>query len=184
MYGCWRHNNSFSIFSSHFIELAKHLNSSQHTQINYNQYLSTGSVHCVIFLGKTLYSHIASPHSQVWMGASDLLAKPCKMLWLSHFTEKFFKVAEHSFHLLFGFNLDSCNCLTGLTNAWRGGQASNWQSHNEPLFFSSRPQGFVPARFFVTFLFDNLKRKTKIQTTCSISNPYLPFMFWELFHFV
>lgn len=149
MYGCQRHNNSFSNFSSHFVELAKHLNSSQHTQMNYNQYLSTGSVHYVIFLGKTLYSHIASPHSQVRMGASDLLAKPYKMLWLSHFTENFFKVAEHSFHLLFGFNLDSCNCLTGLTNAWGDEQVSNRQSHNEPQLFSSSPQGFVPARFFV-----------------------------------
>ena len=36
--------------------------------------------HCVVFLGKTLYSHSASLHSGVKMGTSKLSGKPDKML--------------------------------------------------------------------------------------------------------
>ena len=37
--------------------------------------LSPGRGHCVVFLGKTLYSHSASLHSGVRMGTSELLGK-------------------------------------------------------------------------------------------------------------
>ena len=36
--------------------------------------------HCVVFLGKTLYSHSASLHPGVKMGTDELLGKPNK-LW-------------------------------------------------------------------------------------------------------
>ena len=36
---------------------------------------SPGRGHCVVFLGKTLYSHSASLHPGVQMGASELLGK-------------------------------------------------------------------------------------------------------------
>ena len=42
--------------------------------------LSPGRGHCVVFLGKTLYSHGASLHSGVQMGTSELLGKPSKLL--------------------------------------------------------------------------------------------------------
>ena len=35
--------------------------------------------HCVVFLGKTLYSHIASLHPGVQMGTCYLLGKPNKI---------------------------------------------------------------------------------------------------------
>ena len=37
---------------------------------------SPGRGHCVVFLGKTLYSHGASLHPGVKMGTSKLLGKP------------------------------------------------------------------------------------------------------------
>ena len=36
---------------------------------------SPGRGHCVVFLGKTLYSHSASLHPGVKMGTSELLGK-------------------------------------------------------------------------------------------------------------
>ena len=36
---------------------------------------SPGRRHCVVFLGKTLYSHSASLHPGVQMGTSELLGK-------------------------------------------------------------------------------------------------------------
>ena len=36
---------------------------------------SPGRGHCVVFLGKTLYSHSASLHPGVQMGTSELLGK-------------------------------------------------------------------------------------------------------------
>ena len=36
--------------------------------------LDSGWGHCVVFLGKTLYSHGASLHPGVWMGASEFNA--------------------------------------------------------------------------------------------------------------
>ena len=42
---------------------------------------SAGRGHCVVFLGKTLYSHSASLHPGVEMGTSELLGQPDKMLW-------------------------------------------------------------------------------------------------------
>jgi len=41
---------------------------------------SPGRGHCVVFLGKTLNSHSASPHPGVLMGTSELLGKPNKLL--------------------------------------------------------------------------------------------------------
>ena len=38
--------------------------------------LSPGRGHCVVFLGKTLYSHGASLQPGVQMGTSELLGKP------------------------------------------------------------------------------------------------------------
>ena len=38
--------------------------------------LSPGQGHCVVFLGKTLYSHGASLQPGVQMGTSELLGKP------------------------------------------------------------------------------------------------------------
>ena len=35
---------------------------------------SPGRGHCVVFLGKTLYSHSASLHPGVWMGIGELNA--------------------------------------------------------------------------------------------------------------
>ena len=35
---------------------------------------SPGRGHCVVFLGKTLYSHSASPHPGVQMGTGELKA--------------------------------------------------------------------------------------------------------------
>ena len=40
---------------------------------------SPGRGHCVVFLGNTLYSHSASLHPGVLMGASKLLGKPNKI---------------------------------------------------------------------------------------------------------
>ena len=40
---------------------------------------SPGRGHCVVFLGKTLYSHSASLHPGVLMGTSELLGKPNKL---------------------------------------------------------------------------------------------------------
>ena len=37
---------------------------------------SPGRGHCVLFLGKTLYSHSASLHTGVYMGTGELLGKP------------------------------------------------------------------------------------------------------------
>ena len=37
---------------------------------------SPGRGHCVVFLGKTLYSHSASLYPGVQMGTSELLGKP------------------------------------------------------------------------------------------------------------
>ena len=36
---------------------------------------SPGRGHCLVFLGKTLYSHSASLHPDVQMGTSELLGK-------------------------------------------------------------------------------------------------------------
>ena len=41
---------------------------------------SPGRGHCVVFLGKTLYSHSASLHPGVQMGTGKLFGKPDK-LW-------------------------------------------------------------------------------------------------------
>ena len=41
---------------------------------------SPGQGHCVVFFGKTLYSHSASLHPGVEMGMSKLAGKPDKML--------------------------------------------------------------------------------------------------------
>ena len=41
---------------------------------------SPGQGHCVVFLGKTLYSHNASLHPGVEMGTGELLGKPNKLL--------------------------------------------------------------------------------------------------------
>ena len=41
---------------------------------------SAGQGHCVVFLGKTLYSHSASPHPGVQMSTSELLGQPSKLL--------------------------------------------------------------------------------------------------------
>ena len=40
---------------------------------------SPGRGHCVVFLGKTLYSHSASLHPGVLLGTSKLLGKPDKL---------------------------------------------------------------------------------------------------------
>ena len=40
--------------------------------------LSPGRGHCVVFLGKTLYSHSASLHPRV-LGTGELLGKPNKL---------------------------------------------------------------------------------------------------------
>ena len=40
---------------------------------------SPGRGHCVVFLGKTLYSHSASLHPGVYMGTCELLGKPSKI---------------------------------------------------------------------------------------------------------
>ena len=40
---------------------------------------SPGRGHCVVFLGKTLYSHSASLHPGVQMGICELLGKPSKI---------------------------------------------------------------------------------------------------------
>ena len=40
---------------------------------------SPGRGHCVVFLGKTLYSHSASLHPGVLMGTGKLLGKPDKL---------------------------------------------------------------------------------------------------------
>ena len=40
---------------------------------------SPGRGHCVVFLGKTLYSHSASLHPGVSMGTCKLLGKPSKI---------------------------------------------------------------------------------------------------------
>ena len=40
---------------------------------------SPGRGHCVVFLGKTLYSHSASLHPGAKMGTSKLLGKPTKL---------------------------------------------------------------------------------------------------------
>ena len=40
---------------------------------------SPGRRHCVVFLGKTLYSHNASLHPGVQMGTDKLLGKPYKL---------------------------------------------------------------------------------------------------------
>ena len=42
--------------------------------------LNPGQGHCVVFLGKVFYSHSASLHPGVEMGAGELLGKPDK-LW-------------------------------------------------------------------------------------------------------
>ena len=42
--------------------------------------LSPGRGHCVVFLGKTIYSHSASLHPGVEMGTGDLLGKLNKLL--------------------------------------------------------------------------------------------------------
>ena len=41
---------------------------------------SPGLGHCVVFLGKTLYSHSASLHPGVYIGTSKLSGKPDEML--------------------------------------------------------------------------------------------------------
>ena len=40
---------------------------------------SPGRGHCVVFLGKTLYSHSTSLHPGVQMGTGELLGKPTKL---------------------------------------------------------------------------------------------------------
>ena len=41
--------------------------------------LSPGRGHCIVFLGKTLYSHSASLHPGVLMGTGKSLGKPNKL---------------------------------------------------------------------------------------------------------